>query len=54
MVGPGEPVSRYLEGALYQVSLIDLINSACGPCQVTECDNPHNKFLPEESDDDDD
>jgi len=27
-------------------------SSACGPCQVTNCDNPHNKFLPEESDDD--
>ena len=24
-----------------------------GPCQLEECDNPHNKFLPEESDDED-
>ncbi len=23
--------------------------SACGPCQLEECDNPHNKFIPEES-----
>lgn len=27
--------------------------AACGPCQLEECDNPHNKFLPEESEDDD-
>ena len=27
--------------------------TVCGPCQLEECDNPHNKFLPEESDDED-
>ena len=25
----------------------------CGPCQLQECDNPHIKFLPEDSEDDD-
>ena len=25
----------------------------CGPCQIEECDNPYNRFLPEESEDDD-
>ncbi len=28
--------------------------TVCGLCQLEVCDNPHNKFLPEESDDDDD
>jgi len=27
--------------------------TVCGPCQLEEYDNPHNKFLPEESDDED-
>ena len=27
--------------------------TVCGPCQLEGCDNPHNKFLPEESDDED-
>jgi len=27
--------------------------TVCGPCQLEECDNPHNTFLPEESDDED-
>ena len=27
--------------------------AVCGPCQLEECDNPHNKFLSEDSEDDD-
>ena len=27
--------------------------TVCGPCQIEECDNPYNRFLPEESEDDD-
>jgi len=27
--------------------------TVCGTCQFEECDNPHNKFLPDESDDED-
>lgn len=27
--------------------------SACGTCQQDKCDNPHNKFIPEESEEDD-
>ena len=28
-------------------------STVCGPCQIEECDNPYNRFLPEESEDDD-
>ena len=27
--------------------------TVCGPCQIEECDYPYNRFLPEESEDDD-
>ena len=27
--------------------------TVCGPCQIEECDNPYNRFLLEESEDDD-